>query len=131
MPAPIIIEGDAFVSRYTVKPEKKEEFIALFNELWKSGEAQLREVTHFVFYGWSREDEFVAIESWKSPEFVAAVRQSEEFKDVVSRLLSMCSKPMTMEAFNGMNSDGYIFKQHPKGASTVHPKAGDIGVLYL
>lgn len=131
MPAPLITEGDCFISRFTLKPERREDFLAMFTGLVDNFRDAMGETTHFVFYGWSRAGEFVAIESWKSPEIVAAVRADPGFVDLVTKLLDCCSKPMVMEVFNAMNSDGSIFTLHPVGDSTVHPKMGEIGAVFV
>ena len=129
MPAPLITEGDCFISRFTLKPKRREEFEAMFGGLVDNFRTAMGETTNFVFYGWSRRGEFVAIESWKSPEIVAAVRADPGFVDLVGRLLDCCSKPMVMEVFNAMNSDRSIFTLHPAGKSTVHPDVG-VGAVF-
>jgi quinol monooxygenase YgiN len=128
--APIITEGECFISRFTLKPERRDEFLAMFTGLVENFRAAMGETTNFVFYGWSRPGEFVAIESWKSPEIVAAVRADPGFVDLVGKLFDCCSAPMQMEIFNAMDSDGSIFSRHPEGKSTVHPDVG-VGAVYL
>ncbi len=129
MSAPLITEGDCFISRFTLKPERRDEFLAMFTGLVDNFREAMGETTNFVFYGWSRNFEFVANESWKSPEIVAAVRADPGFVDLVGRLLDCCSKPMVMEVFNAMNSDRSIFTLHPAGKSTVHPDVG-VGAVF-
>lgn len=130
MTAPLITEGDCFISRFTLKPERRDEFVAMFGGLVGNFRAAMGDTTHFVFYGWSRANEFIAIESWKSPEIVAAVRDDPGFVDLLSKLLDCCSKPMEMEVFNAMNSDRSIFTLHPAGKSTVHPDIG-VGAVFI
>ncbi len=48
---PIVTHADAFVSRWTVKPERRAAFITQFNALWQDNTAIMNEVTNFVFYG--------------------------------------------------------------------------------
>ncbi len=130
MTAPLITEGDCFISRFTLKPERREEFLGMFTALVDGFRDAMGETTNFVFYGWSRPGEFVAIESWKSPAIVAAVRADPGFVELVGKLLDCCSAPMQMEVFNAMNSDGSIFTLHPPGKSTVHPDVG-VGAVFI
>lgn len=130
MPAPVITEGDCFISRFPLKPERRAEFLEMFTALVDNFREAMGETTHFVFYGWSRADEFIAIESWKSPDIVAAVRADPGFVDLVSKLLDCCARPMQMEVFNAMNSDGSVFTLNPVGKSTVHPDAG-AGAVFI
>ncbi|MCB5945635.1 putative quinol monooxygenase [Acidocella sp. KAb 2-4] len=131
MSAPIVINAPAFVSRWYVKPERREDFVGLFNLLWQSAADQMKEVTNFVFYGWGRDpNEFVAIESWKSEEIVAAVRQTEGFRTTVAQLLSYCSKPMVMEAYSPWEGGREVFDLYPAGLSKVHPQTKDVGVIW-
>lgn len=126
MSSPIVITANAFVSRWFVKPEKREEFVTTFDALWRGAADQMGQVTNFVYYGWGRDpNEFVAIESWKTEEIVNQVRQSEGFKEAVSKLMLCCSKPMAMEIYSPwVGGDRSVFDQYPPGPSKVHPKAG-------
>lgn len=126
MTAPIVTTANAFVSRWYVRPEQRADFVALFNQLWQGAAAQMGEVTNFVFYGWGRDpNEFVAIESWKSEDIVALVRESEGFKVTVAQLLSYCSQPMQMDAYSPWDGDREVFGIYPAGRSQVHPSSGD------
>jgi hypothetical protein len=132
MNGPIITSGDAFVSRYTLKPDRRDEFVKLFNARWRPMAEEIQKATNFVFYGWGRcEYEFVAIESWKDPAVVAKVRESDSFKMAVARYLECCKKSMTMELFSGMDGGRSVFDTFAQGLSKVHPHAGDIGVIFL
>jgi hypothetical protein len=48
----------------------------------------------------------------------------------MTQLFGCCAKPMQMEVFNAMNSDGSIFVLHPAGKSTVHPDVG-VGAVFI
>jgi quinol monooxygenase YgiN len=129
---PIVTHGDAFVSRWTVRPEKRADFITQFNALWRDNTEIMNEVTNFVFYGWGRNpDEFVAIESWKSNEAVAAMRQSEGFKIAVAALMTCCSAPMVMELYSPWEGGREVFETYPVGDSQVHPRAGAIHAVFV
>ncbi len=129
---PIVIHTNAFVSRYHVKPEKRDEFIERFNALWKADIPGLQAVTNFVFYGWGRDpNQFVAIESWKDQKFIDQTRESPLFKEAVAGLLSCCDRPMEMELFSGMEGPRDVFDQFPVGEAKVHPRSGDIGAVFL
>lgn len=132
MSDPIVIHANAFVSRWFVRPEKRDEFIRLFNQLWQADKDGLRQAVNFVFYGWGRDqNEMVAIESWKDEAVVAALRETDFFKQAVSELMACCSRPMEMQLYSGLEASRDIFSVYPAGASTVHPKAGDIGAVFL
>ena len=132
MGSPIVIHANAFVSRWFVKPERRDDFIKAFNGLWSGHAEQMGEVTNFVFYGWGRDpNEFVAIESWKSEEIVNAVRQTELFKVAVANLMSMCSKQMVMEVYSPWEGDRSVFDLYPAGQSKVHPRSGDIDAVFV
>ena len=131
MPAPICIHTNAFVSRWFIKPENRQEFIDSFNALWKGAEAQMAEMTNFVFYGWGRdENEMVAIESWVSEDIVAALRQSEGFIAAVTHLMSLCAKPMVMEVYSPWEGARSVFDLYPAGDSKVHPASGAIHAVF-
>jgi quinol monooxygenase YgiN len=129
---PIFIQADAFVSRFHVRPERREAFLDIFNALWKADIPGLQAVTNFVFYGWGRDpNEFVAIESWKDQAAMDEVRKSPFFQEQVTRLLDCCDRPMEMQLFSGMEGGRAVFDQFPAGASKVHPRAGEIGAVFL
>lgn len=131
MSAPIVTKATAFLSRWYVKPEHRDEFINLFNALWQGAAEQMKEVTNFVFYGWGRDpNEFVAIESWKSEEIVAAVREAEGFRTTVAQLLSYCSRSMVMEAYSPWEGGREVFDLYPTGFSKVHPQTKDVSVTW-
>ena len=72
MTTSIVIDANTFVSRWFIRPERRDEFIRLFNQLWQADVEGLKQATYFVFYGWGRDaNEFVAIESWKNEAAVA------------------------------------------------------------
>jgi quinol monooxygenase YgiN len=127
----IVINANAFVSRWFLLPEKRDEFIRLFNQLWQADVEALKQATHFVFYGWGRDpNEFVAIESWKSEEIVGELRKSDFFQQSVSGLMACCSRPMEMQIFNGMEGSRELFDLYPKGPSVVHPTSGSINAVF-
>ena len=124
---PIVIDATAFVARFYVKPDQRDAFIEKFNALWQADISGLQAITNFVFYGWGRdENEFVAIESWKDDAVTAETRRSDFFKESVGKLFSLCSKPMLLELYSGMNHHRQIFDDLPSGISPVHPHAGEI-----
>jgi quinol monooxygenase YgiN len=129
---PIFIHADAFVSRFHVRPDRRGAFLDVFNGLWRADIPALQAVTNFVFYGWGRDpNEFVAIESWKDQAAMDEVRQSPFFQEQVTRLLECCDRPMEMQLFSGMEAGRGVFEQFPAGPSKVHPRAGDIGAVFL
>jgi len=129
----IVVHANVFVSRFYIRPERREEFITLFNALWQADVDGLRQAVNFIFYGWGRDpNQFVAIESWKNEADVAALRKTEGFQQAVAGLLACCHRPMEMELFNGMQAPrGDLFTTYPAGPSAVHPRSGDIGAAFL
>jgi quinol monooxygenase YgiN len=132
MASSIVTKESVFVSRFSVDPDRKAEFVAIFDALRDGTRPVLDAETNFVFYGWGRNDtEFVAIESWKNDAVVAQLRATPEFRKAVSALLACCAAPMTMELFSGVDGTRQVFELHPLGPSQVHPTAGAINVEFL
>jgi len=128
----IVTKSNIFISRYTIKPGKRDEFMAIFNPLWQNATEFMAENAHFVFYGFGRDPNvMVAIESYKNEEAVAAIRKTPEFKELVGKMLDLCSEPMTMELFNGLEIGREIFDMYPAGKSTVHPETDANHTLFL
>jgi quinol monooxygenase YgiN len=124
---PIVIDASMFAAHFYVKPDQRDLFITRFNALWQADVETLKAAVNFVFYGWGRDpNEFVAIESWKDDDVTTAVRKTDFFQEKVGELLSLCSKPMLVELYSGMNSSRQIFVDLPAGESRVHPRAGEI-----
>ena len=128
----IFTHANIFISRWTVKPEKRAEFLAIFDPLWRNHIETMEQITNFVFYGWGRDPtEMVAIESYKDPSLLAELRKSEMFQAEVRKMLDCCSKPMTMELFGSYDGDRSVFDDYPAGDSKVHPKGKSFGTLFL
>ncbi|SEJ18268.1 Quinol monooxygenase YgiN [Sphingobium sp. AP50] len=119
----IVTQSNIFISRYPIKPGKRDAFLAIFNPLWQNATAFMQENANFVFYGFGRDPNvMVAIESYKNEEAVNAIRKTDAFKQLVSQMLDLCSGPMTMELFNGLEMGPDIFDVYAQGKSTVHPQ---------
>ncbi|HUD90859.1 putative quinol monooxygenase [Sphingobium sp.] len=128
----IVTQSNIFISKYRIKPGKRDEFLAIFNPLWKNAMAFMQEHANFVFYGFGRDpDILVAIESYRNEEAVNAIRQTDAFKQLVGQMLDLCSEPMTMELFNGLEMGPEIFDVYAQGRSTVHPATADNHVEFL
>ena len=122
MSGDIITKSNLFVSRWTIRPDKREAFLAIFNPLWRNSIDFMKENANFVFYGFGRDPNvMVAIESYKDEAAVTAIRETPRFKELVAQLLDLCSEPMTMELFSGLEMGPEIFEMYPAGQSTVHP----------
>ena len=129
MPGVVTITNSCFVARFHPKPDKREEFVAIFDALWRGGLDFMNAQCNFVFYGWDRTDRwFYTIESYKDEELLTGLRQSDLFQDTVRTLLSLCDCDMEFQLLRGLETDHSIFDRYPAGPSTVHPRAGDIGV---
>lgn len=121
-----------FISRWRLNPDHRDEFLEIMNNLIEASKDVLEAETTILFYGWGRnENEFVAIESWRSEEVVNAVRESEGFKGALTSLMECCSAPMEMEVFTDMNNDRSVFDLYPKGISKVHPVVGDMHAYFV
>jgi quinol monooxygenase YgiN len=121
-----------FISRWKLKPECRQQFEAIMDGLIEASGEVLKAETTVMFYGWGRdENEFVAIESWRSEEVVNAVRQSDGFKQALSAMMECCSAPMEMEVFADKGNDRSVFDQYPKGKSKVHPEVGNIHGYFI
>lgn len=132
MTGEIITQSNIFISRYTIKPGCKEEFLAIFNPLWQNAREFMNENANFAFYGFGRDPNLmVAVESYRDEEAVKAIRQTPEFKELVSRMLELCSAPMSMELFHGLEMGPGIFDQYPAGPSTVHPRTANNHAVFL
>ncbi len=132
MPGVVTINNSAFVCKFHVRPECREEFNATFDTLWRNSLDFMNAQCNFVFYGWGRdENEFVAIESYKDEELLAGLRASDEFQVMVGKLLGLCDKPMVLEIFNGMATGRSVFELYPSGPSKVHPSNGEIGGVFV
>lgn len=132
MSGDIITQSNLFVSRWTIKPDKREEFLAIFNPLWQNSTDFMQENANFVFYGFGRDPNvMVAIESYKNEGAVTALRETPVFQEFVGKMLDLCSAPMTMELFSGLNMGAEIFDMYPAGKSTVHPRTAHNHAVYL
>jgi len=132
MSSKIVTGSNLFVSRFTLKPERKAEFMGIFDALREGAGPLMEAQTNFVFYGWGRNpDEFVAIESWKDEAVVNQLRGTDEFKSAVTALLDCCASSMTMEMFSGADLTRSVFELYPAGPSRVHPSAGPVSVAFL
>jgi quinol monooxygenase YgiN len=130
MPGVVTISNSAFIARFHVKPDKRDEFMGIFDTLWRESLDFMTEQCNFVFYGWDRSDDwFYTIESYKDEDMLDGLRASEVFQETVRTLLSLCDAPMEFSLLRGMENDRAVFDKYPEGLSRVHPKAGDIGVV--
>lgn len=129
MPGVVTIENSAFIARYHPSAEGRSEFEAIFDKLWRESIDFMNAQCNFVFYGWDRSNEwFYTIESYKDEPMLDTLRQSDIFRDMVHKMLSLCDQPMEFQLLRGMQCDASVFGKYPAGPSTVHPKAGNIGV---
>lgn len=129
MPGVVTITNSAFVARFHIKPDKRDEFMAIFDQLWRASLEFMNAQCNFVFYGWDRSDEwFYTIESYKDETMLDGLRESDVFQETVATLLSMCDRDMEFTLLRGMENDRAIFDKYAAGPSQVHPRSGDIGV---
>jgi quinol monooxygenase YgiN len=130
MPGVVTISNSAFIARFPVRPDKREEFLAIFDALWRGSLEFMNAQCNLVFYGWDRDDEwFYTIESYKDETMLDQLRQSDMFQTTVQSLLACCSQSMELRLLRGMEMGGELFEKYPAGPSQVHPKAGEIGVV--
>lgn len=124
-------DANCFLTRYKVTPDKREEFLDALEELAANAEAWYEEGCNFAFHGWGRDpNEWVAIASWKSEDYVQRLRETDWFRDCQQRMLE-CSTAATFEQFNGMNCDRSVFDRFPAGVSQVHMKTSTLEKIVL
>ena len=129
MPGIVTTQSSCFIAKFFVDPEKRTQFEAVFDALWRNSLDMLNAQCNLVFYGWDRADEtFYTIESYRDENALASLRQSEMFQQVVAELLEKCTAPMELTLLRGIECDGRVFELYPKGKSSVHPTSGDIHV---
>src|SRR5687768_10412769 len=104
-------DANCFLSRFTVHPERRDEFIAIVEELLEFAGDWYEEGCNFAFQGWARDpNQWVAIASWKSEQILARLRETPEFRALTVRMLDCCSEAMTMEEFSGMKAGREVFE---------------------
>lgn len=124
--------ASVFISRYQLKPEKRDEFVRALRAMYEGGRDFIRQETHFVFYGFGRvPNEFVAIESWKSEATVNALRASEDFKKGFAVLMSCAAAPMELEMFRDWDDAASVFDLYPRGESRLHPKVNGLATVFV
>jgi quinol monooxygenase YgiN len=120
-----------FISRYQLKPEKREEFVRTLKAMYDAGREFIEKETNFCFYGFGRNpNEFVAIESWKSEDVVNGLRATDGFKQGFTALMTCAAAPMEMEVFRDWNDDTSVFEVYPRGESRVHPKVNGLASIF-
>lgn len=131
MPGVVTTENGAFVCHFYLKPECREQFLAEFDALWRGSLDFMNENCNLVFYGFGRDpNEFVAIESYRNEAVVAELRASEQFQEIVGKLLGYCSKSMVLDIYSGLDADRSIFDLYPAGESKYHPRNGDVRGIF-
>lgn len=130
MPGVVTIGSSAFIARYHVKPERRDEFLATFNALWRGALEFMNAQCNFVYYGWDRANRvFFTIESYKDESMLRELRKSAAFQQAVRKLLELCEAPAELQLLSGLEGDRAIFEDYPAGPSQVHPTAGGNCVL--
>lgn len=126
----VTTNASCFIARFHVAPDKRAQFEAIFDALWRGSLDLLNAECNLVYYGWDRTNRtFYTIESYKDEKALAALRASDMFQQVVTQLLEQCDAPMELTLLRGMEADDSVFALYPAGVSTVHPSAGTINVM--
>ena len=124
-------KNNCFISRFTVDPNRRDEFIAALDELCVHAEDWYEKGCTFAFQGWSRNpNEWVAIASWNPETYLNEMRATEWFKDCQMRMLACCTDTMIMENIAGMDEVRTIFDIQPAGSSKVHMKTKSLDVIF-
>lgn len=124
-------DANCFISRYTVDPARRDEFLGAFADLLTFAGKFYDEDCNFAFHGWGRDpNEWVAIASWKSEEILARLRADPQFQEATLRMLGCCSAPMIMESFAGMTKDRSVFDLYPTGRSRAHAMTREVEVIW-
>lgn len=123
--------ANLFISRWTIDPARRDDFLAVFNRLYEAAKDLLAQQTTLTYYGWGRNpNEFVAFEAWKDESVVSALRESEEFKAFFTEMMAFSTAPMRMELFTELGEARDLFERYPPGTSKVHPPIAP-GTQYL
>jgi quinol monooxygenase YgiN len=123
--------ANLFISRYRLKPEKRDEFVRTLKSMIEAGRDFIASETNFVYYGFGRDpNEFVAIESWKNEATVNALRASEDFKKGFAALMNCASAPMEIEMFRDWDDDNSVFGLYPRGESKLHAKVNGLSTIF-
>jgi quinol monooxygenase YgiN len=125
-------QSNCFLSRFNVDPARRTEFIGVLDELCANAEQWYEDGCYFAFQGWARDpNQWVAIASWKSEEYLNKMRETPWFKDCQLRMLECCTGEMVMEQFHGMENDRKVFDTYPVGSSKVHMKTKSLDVVFV
>lgn len=118
--SPFTRDRNAFLVRWKVDPERRQEFLDLFENVCEEAKPFYYRGCIFAFQGWARDpNEFVVFASWDE-DVAMELRQVPEFQDNNRKLLECCTEPVLMEQFSGMHTDRSIFDAFPVGSSAVH-----------
>ena len=127
-----IRDANCFISRFSVAPDRREEFVAALEELCEHAASWYERGCNFAFHGWARDpNQWVAIASWRSEELLDEMRQTPWFIDTQRRMLECCDGAMVMEQIAGMDHDRSVFERHPAGSSQVHTKTTTLDVVFV
>ncbi len=130
--SPWIRSPNTFISRFTVDPDRREEFLEALEELCSHAEEWYKEGCHFAFQGWARDpNQWVAIACWKSEDYLDRMRATDWFMETQMRMLDCCTQAMVMEQISGMDHDRDVFERYPKGSSQVHTKTKSLDVVFV
>lgn len=118
----IVTKSNCFIARWNIIPERKEEFVSIWEPLWNEHIDTMGMITNFAFFGWTRDPNvLVTIECYRDEMELAELRKSESFQILVARLMDCCSETVTIDLFSGIDADRSVFDLYPQGASKVHP----------
>lgn len=124
-------DANCFISRFTVDPARRDEFIDALEELAENAEPWYEEGCNFAFHGWGRNpNQWVAVASWKSEDFVYRMRQTDWYKDTQQRMLACSSEAMVMEQLSGMACDRGVVDHYIVGSSQLHMKTKTLDVVF-
>jgi len=124
--------SNCFITRFTVDPARREEFVSALDELCRNADSWYDEGCYFAFHGWARNpNQWVAIAAWKSEDYINKMRQTPWWQDCQRRMLECCTEPMIMENLAGMDMDRSVFDQYPPGSSQVHMKTKSLDVVWV
>ena len=129
-PMAVVHAGGVIIVEHLLK---RDEFVRTLKAMYEGGKEFIEQQTWFCFYGFGRDpNEFVAVESWKDENVVAALRKTPEFQQGFAALMSCVSAPMEMELFRGWDDpNSKLFELYPRGVSQVHAKTGEFPTVFL
>ncbi|HEY3657605.1 MAG TPA: hypothetical protein VGL34_21725 [Steroidobacteraceae bacterium] len=128
----VVTNSSAFICRFVIDPERRDEFISTARELWNTFSSVIESEMNFLYCGSGRNpNELYILESWKSEEATERVRADPRFGKGFAEMVDCCLEPMTLQLLSGLDGNRSIFDAFPAGPSEHHPNRGAPTTTFL